>query len=64
MKKGSLEGLALDRIKELLEVIERSITRECADKGEELKSGTHLCDISVANTDAKRWVRALLEELT
>ncbi len=59
MKKGSLEGLALDRISELLESSAKSITRDCVDRGEELKAGTHLCNISVAITDARRWIRAL-----
>ena len=62
-EKGSLTGLALNRLKNLMETAHEGIASECIEKKETLKAGTPLCDVSVAITDAQRWIRALLNEL-
>ena len=63
IKKGSLAGLALDRLNDLLDNATDGVTSECVNNKTNLERGTPLCDISVAITDAKRWVNALLSEL-
>jgi len=62
LKKGSLIGLALDRLKDLNENMAEGITREQVSRGQ-IKANTPLCDVSVAVTDSRRWIAALLEEL-
>lgn len=62
IRKGTLTGLALDRLKDLLELASEGITMQCVADKAELRAGTPLCDVSVAITDAQRWVRALLNE--
>jgi len=63
IKRGSLGGLALDRLRDLLKEASDGVTRESVARMENLRKGTPLCDISVAITDAQRWVDALLQEL-
>jgi len=63
MRKGNLVGLVLDRLNELMKDASNGVTEEAIRQKEVLKAETPLCDISVAITDAQRWIRALLNEL-
>jgi len=50
-------------LRDLLKEASDGVTRESVARMENLRKGTPLCDISVAITDAQRWVDALLQEL-
>ncbi len=65
LKKGTLVGLALDRIRELNELASDYLTKESISdkKGDIVSAGNPLSGASSAISNAQRWITALIREL-